>query len=182
MESIEKRLLSIEVCLAIIEQNQVVIQQNEMVMRNDMNKRERHSRQFNLRIIGIPENEEPTKVTVTLAQTVGLSNFLKQDIEISNRLGAKNKGENRVVIARFHPRVKRCALLVKRKDIKQATNIVVYEDLTRIDKQILDEIRRRLDVTDKKYALTRNGRVMYKYEENKAAFINTFEDIDYYGL
>ncbi|CAF4640337.1 unnamed protein product, partial [Didymodactylos carnosus] len=133
-------------------------------------------------IIGIPENEEPTKAIVTLAQTVGLSDLLEQDIEISHRLGAKKEGENRVVIVRFHSRVKSRALLVKIKDIKQATNIVLYEDLTRIDKQILDEIRRRLDGTDKKYAFTRNGRVMYKYEENKAAFINTFEDIDYYGL
>ncbi|CAF1190360.1 unnamed protein product [Didymodactylos carnosus] len=86
---VEKRL--IEQCLLAVEQKQEFIQ-------HEVNKREHHSRTFNLRFVGISEtdNDNPAKTIVSLAQCVGLNNLTEVDVEIAHRLDA-----------RFHSRVKR---------------------------------------------------------------------------
>ncbi|CAF1466569.1 unnamed protein product, partial [Didymodactylos carnosus] len=173
MKSVEKRLTAIEQRLTAIEQNQ----EN---MAFEMNKRERHSRQFNLRFVGIDEQEHSSQAIVALAQKVGLTEITENDIEISHRLGPGKPGYNRVVIARFHSRVKRRSLLIKRKEVKQSSAVVIYEDLTKVDKHLLDELRYRLAEDDRKYAFTRNGRVMYKYEDKKVGFIDSYDNIDYF--
>ncbi|CAF0899248.1 unnamed protein product [Didymodactylos carnosus] len=146
----------------------------------EMNKRKRHSRQFNLRFVWIDEQKHLSQAVVALAQNVGLTELTENDIEISHRLDPGKPGYNRVVIARFHSCVKGRSPLIKRKELKQSSAVVIYEDLIKVDKHLLDELKYRSAEDDRKYAFTRNGRVMYKYEDKKVSFIDSYDDIDYF--
>ncbi|CAF1398541.1 unnamed protein product [Didymodactylos carnosus] len=86
MKSVEKRLTAIEQRLTAIEQNQ----EN---MAFELNKRERHLRQFNLRFVGIDEQEHSSQAIVALAQKVGLTEITENDIAISHRLDPDKRRE-----------------------------------------------------------------------------------------
>ncbi|CAF4590673.1 unnamed protein product, partial [Didymodactylos carnosus] len=119
---INKRLISIEQRIDQLEYQNYYLEQS-------VNKRERHSRQFNLRFIGLKEQEggEMTNRIVECAQKAAI-NLHTEDIELSHPIGASKEGVSRPVIARFLSRVKLRSFLLQRKKVKDLTSITIYED------------------------------------------------------
>ncbi|CAF1296248.1 unnamed protein product [Didymodactylos carnosus] len=170
----------IEQRLTIVEQKTEEIEQQLGQLQFDMNARERNSRQKNLRFLGIKDQGDITVSIVQGAEKIGLD-IKKEDIEYCHPLGRNKKDlHTRPVIAAFHSRFKLKSLLVKRKQFKEATGITIFEDLTKSDKWLLDQIRDGLKKEDKKYAFTRGGRACYKTESQGVVFINSFGDIETY--
>ncbi|CAF1540091.1 unnamed protein product [Didymodactylos carnosus] len=147
------------------------------------NTRERISGQKNIRFIGMKGQADIVKSITEGAAKIGIE--LKNEfIEYlsSSRTEKKEQQSPQPVIAAFLSRFKLKSLLLKRKKkvFKQATGISIFEDVTRYDKWLLDQMRDGLEDEDRKYVFTKGGRVCYKAEDQGIVFINSYDDIQRY--
>ncbi|CAF1235886.1 unnamed protein product [Didymodactylos carnosus] len=174
IKRIEQRLIALEQKTNSIEQQLENIQFNA-------NSRERISRQKNLRFIGMKEQADIVKSITEGAAKIGIQ-LKDEDIEYCHPLGQKKKEQQspQPVIAAFLSRFKLKSLLLKRKEFRQATGISIFEDVTRYDKWLLDQMRDSLEDEDRKYVFTRGGRVCYKTEDQGIVFISSYDDIQRY--
>ena len=147
-----------------------------------INELEQYGRQNNLRINGIPEDEDvdetaertTRKVAETLNRAIVDLNLARYDFDIAHRLGQKRPGSCRPIIVKFQSRMKRDVILRNRKLFK-GSDIYINEDLTRLNQLVLSCVRKKMpDEVDKVW--TRNGRISYK---NKAKHVHDVKFSDY---
>ena len=147
-----------------------------------INELEQYGRRNNLRINGIPEDEDvdetaertTRKVAETLNRAIVDLNLARYDFDIAHRLGQKRLGSCRPIIVKFQSRMKRDVILRNRKLFK-GSDIYINEDLTRLNQLVLSCVRKKMpDEVDKVW--TRNGRISYK---NKAKHVHDVKFSDY---
>ncbi|CAF0856058.1 unnamed protein product [Didymodactylos carnosus] len=155
-------------------------QQDQRNIEAKLDDIERRSRSYNLRFYGIKEDEHIKKQIVNIASLLNIS-LSVYDIEAAHRLGPRQSGMHRGVIARFYSREVRYALLASRKLIKQPNGRKFYilEDCTSKTVSLYNSVRAKLDDNCKHHVYIRNGHVLYKTKkEDKPTLISTAEDID----
>ena len=117
-------------------------------MQSEINALERYTRGFNVRVMGIPEEEGEdcvTRVNRMLHDHFGISD---PAIENAHRVGKARDGKPRQVIARFHSRTIRRDVITGARDKLKNTNYRITDDLTAKD---LEEKRRLIPVMNKLY-------------------------------
>ena len=140
-----------------------------MQLKLENNSLEQYGRRNNIRVVGIPEqeNESAEQTAQTVAETLNAklpnTNLKRYDIDIAHRLGKKRDGKPRTVIMKFVSRMTRDNVFKNRKNLK-GSNIFINEDLTRINQNILTCVR--VKMTDEvESAWSSNGRIFYKHKD-----------------
>ena len=109
-----------------------------------LNKQERYIREWNLRIVGIPEQKSGPENSKDLVvkffaekQLLGSSESdIANKIETAHRTGRAQKGKPRQIIVRFHVRKDRnTVFFIAKKRLEQEKKVRVVDDLTWIDRQ-----------------------------------------------
>ena len=110
------------------------------------NNTEQYSRRNNLRIAGVPEDQDhqssvwvTDKVAALVNSHLGIS-IQPTDIDIAHRLGKFKPGSNRPVIVRFIRRQTKIDILRKAKLFK-GSSIFANEDLTKLNAEVLASVR-----------------------------------------
>ncbi|KAL8603130.1 hypothetical protein ACOMHN_059302 [Nucella lapillus] len=95
-------------------------------MKRDMNDHEQHSRQFNVRVYGVPEvsggtetvNDCVDRCLEVFSTKIGVP-VSKADIEMAHRTGRPGGPRPRPIIVRFHSRMLRSRVLADRRKLKK---------------------------------------------------------------
>ena len=117
-------------------------------MQSEINALERYTRGFNVRIMGISEEDGEdyvARVQQVLNDHFGISDSV---IENAHRVGKANVGKPRQVIARFHSRATRRDVMMSARDKLKNTISRITDDLTAKD---LEEKRRLIPLMNKLY-------------------------------
>ncbi|XP_060077626.1 rab11 family-interacting protein 4B-like [Ylistrum balloti] len=108
---------------------------------------EQQGRKNSLRIVGIQDEnmketvEDCVRSVVTFVRDTLKVPVQERDIDIAHRLGKFSASKSRNIIVKFTHRWKKQEILRARKKLK-GTNFVVFEDLTRLNQQILKDAYR----------------------------------------
>ena len=137
---------------------------------------ERHSRSFNIRFLGVPEQDGEN--CVKLAEKLLLDKFHVggSPIENDHRTGKAVQGHPRHVIARFYSRVTRMDVLRTARAKLSATKIRIVDDLTQEDLREKNRVRPFMDELYKRQQRPsfRNGRLYADGKEVALDVINGF--------
>ena len=117
-------------------------------MQSEINSLERYTRGFNIRIMGMHEEEEEDCVASVQKLLQDLFDIAGPVIENAHRVGPAKEGRPRQMIARFHSRASRRDVMSKAREKLQNTPYRIVDDLTAKD---LDEKRRLLPLMNKLY-------------------------------
>ena len=98
---------------------------------------QRYSRKFNLRFVGIPEENDPRQENCLAKVQHLIEENLEMvaDIENAHRVGKSMEGKPRHIIAKFLRRPERHLVLQRRNALKENAGIMVFEDLIHKDLQ-----------------------------------------------
>ncbi|CAF0913316.1 unnamed protein product [Didymodactylos carnosus] len=171
-------LIEINDRLNIINKQVQEYQEHQLKTELKLDDIERRSRSYNLRFYGIREDEDAKKQIVNIACGMNIS---LSDIEVVHRLGAKQNGKHRAVIACFYSREAHYALLTSRKFIQQlqGRKFYILEDCTDRTMFLYNTLRSKLNEASKHFVYIRNGRVLYKTSLNeKPKLISKEQDIN----
>lgn len=164
------------------------IQKVNDVAEEKINDLEQYGRRNNLRINGIPEQqdvEETAEMTTRIVleklnssiETLHLERF---EVDIAHRLGQKRANSHRPIIIKFQSKMKRDIVLQSRKVFK-GSRIFVNEDLTKKNQLILACVRKKMpDEVDKLW--TRNGGIFYKNKTNHIHEVKYKDYQDWFDL
>ncbi|KAH3771145.1 hypothetical protein DPMN_172447 [Dreissena polymorpha] len=144
------------------------------------NNTEQYSRRNNLRIAGVPEDQDRqssvsvTNKIVSLVNThLGIS-IEPHDIDIAHRLGKFSPNKNRPVIVRFVRRQIKIDILRKAKLFK-GSGIFVNEDLTKLNAEVLASVRlKQPSAVDKTWSF--EGKIFALFKGNEHAIQIKFAD------
>ena len=136
--------------------------------REAINDLEQHGRSNTIRMYGVPGRpNEPAVESVNIAVSVINSklgfNFTRRDIDIAHRLPHFNKSNRspQAIIVKFVRRMDKLSVMGKRKKLKHS-KIVIQEDLTRQNSQMLNTVYKRDDVHS---AWSSGGKVFAKFKD-----------------
>ena len=137
---------------------------------------ERHSRSFNVRFLGVPEQDGDN--CVKLAEKLLLDKFHVggAPIENAHRTGKAVQGHPRHVIARFYSRVTRMDVLRTARVKLSTTKIRIIDDLTQDDLREKNRVRPFMDEMYKRQQRPsfRNGKLYADGKEVASDVINAF--------
>ena len=103
---------------------------DSMKLQDQMDNMERFSRSFNLRFLGIPEQDGREDCVSKLENLIKSTLGLDVSIENAHRTGRSIRGNPRHVIAKFLKRPERFQVLIRRKEFSP---VLVLEDLIQKD-------------------------------------------------
>ena len=115
--------------------------------KREQNEHEQHSRQWNLRVYGVPEVEGDESVEdcvrkcmKVFTEKVGVP-VTDRDVEIAHRSGKRQgtTGRPRPILVRFFSRRQRGVVLAARRKLKQS-GISIGEDLTSANYRLLKQV------------------------------------------
>jgi len=151
---------------SVVDLEQTILLQGERI--NDLDQ---YSRRNNVVITGIKEDKNTTETAEKTAEIV--VNTLKDkmndlqlnvnDIDISHRMGRKQVDYKRPIIVRFLQRTKRDTLMRRRKDLKE-TGVFINEDLSRMNKMVLNSAKRQLSENESVWAF--NGNLYHRSSDH----------------
>ncbi|XP_052252442.1 uncharacterized protein LOC127859072 [Dreissena polymorpha] len=110
------------------------------------NNTEQYSRRNNVRIAGVPEDQDRQSSVAVTNKVISLVNahlgisIHPSDIDIAHRLGKYKPNTNRPVIVRFVRRQTKIDILRNAKQFK-GSGIFVNEDLTKLNAEVLASVR-----------------------------------------
>ena len=161
---------SLQKSLAALAQDNVNMSSSLNTMNAKISRSERHSRSFNVRFLGVPEQDGEN--CVKLAEKLLLDKFHVggSPIENAHRTGKAAQGHPRHVIARFYSRVTRMDVLLS------ATKIRIVDDLTQEDLREKNRVRPFMEELYKRQQRPsfRNGRLYADGKEVALDVINAF--------
>ena len=148
-----------------LQKSLAALAQDNVSMSSSLNAKisrsERHSRSFNVRFLGVPEQDGEN--CVKLAEKLLLDKFHVggSPIENAHRTGKAVQGHPRHVIARFYSRVTRMDVLRTARAKLSATNIRIVYELTQEDLREKNRVRPFMDELYKRQQRPsfRNGRL-----------------------
>ena len=115
-------------------------------MESEINALERYTRGFNIRILGMEEQEGETCITLVNELLNEYFDLSEPAIENAHRVGIARAGKPRQVIARFHSRAIRRDLITMSREKLHGTQYRMVDDLTAKD---LGEKRRLRPLMEK---------------------------------
>lgn len=133
--------LNTEIRAAVNENNKESKKYEELA-----NTAEQYSRRNNLRMTGVPGDQDRQSSIATTNQVVSLVNrylnipINESDIDIAHRLGKFKQGENRPIIIKFVRRQIKVDIVKNSKSFK-GSRIFVNEDLTKLNAEVLASAR-----------------------------------------
>ena len=167
---------SLQKSLAALAQDNVSMSSSLNTLNAKSSRSERHSRSFNVRFLGVPEQDGEN--CMKLAEKLLFDKFHVggSPIENAHRTGKAVQGHPRQVIALFYSRVTRMDVLRTARAKLSATKIRIVDDLTQED---LREKNRVRPFMDELYKLQqrpsfRNGRLYADGKEVALYVINAF--------
>ena len=171
---------SLQKSLAALAQDNVNMSSSLNTLNAKISRSERHSRSFNVRFLGVPEQDGEN--CVKLAEKLLLDKFHVggSPIENAHRTGkavqGRLQGHPRHVIARFYSRVTRMDVLRTARAKLSATKIRIVDDLTQEDLREKYRVRPFMDELYKRQQRPsfRNGRLYADGKEVALDVINAF--------
>ena len=167
---------SLQKSLAALAQDNVNMSSSLNTLNAKISRSERHSRSFNVRFLGVPEQDGEN--CVKLAEKLLLDKFHVggSPIENAHRTGKAVQGHPRHVIARFYSRVTRMDVLRTARAKLSATKIRIVDDLTQEDPREKNRVRPFMDDLYKRQQRPsfRNGRLYADGKEVALDVINAF--------
>ena len=167
---------SLQKSLAALAQDNVSMSSSLNTLNAKISRSERHSRSFNVRFLGVPEQKGEN--CVKLADKLLLDKFHVggSPIENAHRTGKAVQGHPRHVIARFYSRVTRMDVLRTARAKLSATKIRIVDDLTQEDLREKNRVRPFMDDLYKRQQRPsfRNGRLYADGKEVASEVINAF--------
>ncbi|KAL8577263.1 hypothetical protein ACOMHN_022451 [Nucella lapillus] len=150
-------------------------------MKRDMNDHEQHSRQFNVRVYGVPEvsggtetvNDCVDRCLEVFSTKIGVP-VSKADIEMAHRTGKPGGPRPRPIIVRFHSRILRSHVLADRRKLKK-TGVSVGEDLTLLNYKLLKRAEQHSATLS---AWASNGKILAKIKNGKTLRLDITMNID----
>ncbi|KAL8609857.1 hypothetical protein ACOMHN_020692 [Nucella lapillus] len=148
-------------------------------LQRDLNDQEQHSRQWNLRVYGVKENQGESaegcvqKCMEVFSNKVGVT-VRTDDIDIAHRAGKPGGSRPRPILARFCSRRLRSQVLADRKQLKQ-TGVSVGEDLTFANYRLL---KRASDHSASLAAWSANGKILTKLKNGATVRVDINTNID----
>ena len=145
--------------LAELSQNNVDMCSSLTNLNAKISRSERHSRSFNVRLLGVPEQDGENWLTEKLL--LDRFNVGGSPIENAHRTGKAVQGHPRHVIARFYSRVTRMEVLRTARSKLTTTRIRIIDDLTQEDLREKNRVRPFMDELYKRQQRPsfRNGRL-----------------------
>ena len=136
---------SLQKSLAALAQDNVNMSSSLNTLNAKISRSERRSRSFNVRFLGVPEQDGEN--CVKLAEKLLLDKFHVggSPIENAHRTGKAVQGHPRHVIARFYSRVTRMDVLRTARAKLSATKIRIVDDLTQEDFREKNRVRPFMD-------------------------------------
>lgn len=150
MENLQTKIDSLQVICARVQKN--------------TNELEQYSRRNCLRIFGLPESqhEDTNEKVVNLAKSKLGVNIDPSNIDRSHRIGKPTSTNPRPIIVKFTSYAARARFIKSRRQLK-GTNVVVKEDLTKTNQQLLQESKKHAKV---KSAWSHDGKIIVLVNEN----------------
>ena len=147
--------------LAELSQNNVDMCSSLTNLNAKISRSERHSRSFNGRLLGVPEQDGENCVRLTEKLLLDRFNVGGSPIENAHRTGKAAQGHPRHVIARFYSRVTRMEVLRTARAKLTTTRIRIIDDLTQEDHREKNRVRPFMDELYKRQQRPsfRNGRL-----------------------
>ncbi|KAL8565687.1 hypothetical protein ACOMHN_056186 [Nucella lapillus] len=150
-------------------------------MKRDMNDHEQHSRQFNVRVYGVPEvsggtetvNDCVDRCLEVFSTKIGVP-VSKADIEMAHRTGKPGGPHPRPIIVRFQSRMLRSRVLADRRKLKK-TGVSVGEDLTLLNYKLLKRAEQHSATLS---AWASNGKILAKIKNGKTLRLDITMNID----
>ena len=102
---------------------------------------ERHSRSFNVRLLGVPETDGENCVSIVEDLLHQKFNQSGNVIENAHRIGKKTQDKPRHIIARFHSRVVRTTVMRATRTNLHDSKLRFVDDLTKEDMQEKQRVR-----------------------------------------
>ena len=162
--------------LAALSQDNVDLFSSLSSLNARISRSERHSRSFNVRFLGVPEQDGEN--CVKLAEKLLLDKFHVggSPIENAHRTGKAVQGHPRHVIARFYSRVTRMDVLRTARVKLSTTKIRIIDDLTQDDLREKNRVRPFMDELYKRQQRPsfRNGKLYADGKEVASDVINAF--------
>ena len=162
--------------LAALSQDNVDLFSSLSSLNARISRSERHSRSFNVRFLGVPEQDGEN--CVKLAEKLLLDQFHVggSPIENAHRTGKAVQGHPRHVIARFYSRVTRMDVLRTARVKLSTTKIRIIDDLTQDDLREKNRVRPFMDELYKRQQRPsfRNGKLYADGKEVASDVINAF--------
>ncbi|XP_052778746.1 putative leucine-rich repeat-containing protein DDB_G0290503 [Mya arenaria] len=156
--------------------------ENETKREYSQNDFEQYTRLNNIRIRGLPENDEnprAEKAEETTEKVVKLLserkiNVVYDDIDISHRLWKTVRGK-RDVIVRFKSRMKRDSVMRNKRSLR-GSGIWLFDDLTKLNHEVFMSVRHKMkDEVDQ--AWISNGKILYRDKSGKVIRVD-YDDYD----
>ena len=167
---------SLQISLAALAQDNARMSSSLNTLNAKISRSERHSRSFNVRFLGVPEQDGEN--CVKLAEKLLHDKFQVggSPIENAHRTGKAVQGHPRHVIARFYSRVTRMDVLRMARAKLSATKIRIVDDLTQEDLREKNRVRPFIDELYKRQQRPsfRNGRLYADGKEVALDVINAF--------
>ena len=138
---------------------------------NKVDELEQHGRLNTIRVYGVQDNNKSETTSETANEVISLlENQLdlsieREDIDIAHRLGVfdKDPAKKRAIICKFVRRTDKQDV-IKRRKVLRGKGIVIVEDLTQDNKELLDKVYNKDNITQ---AWSSNGKIFGKKEDGQ---------------
>ncbi|KAH3893307.1 hypothetical protein DPMN_017454 [Dreissena polymorpha] len=126
------------------------LKQQESSCEMKINEMEQYSRQSNIKIDGIPDNDKETanettaKVLDTLNRNIPDLHLSEHDIDITHRIGNFDNRKPRPIVLKLISRIKRSKIMQSAKILRrQKTPLYINDHLTKLYNHILACVRKK---------------------------------------
>ena len=162
--------------LAALSQDNVDLFSSFSSLNARISRSERHSRSFNVRFLGVPEQDGENCVKLVEKLLLDKFHVGGSPIENAHRTGKAVQGHPRHVIARFYSRVTRMDVLRTARVKLSTTKIRIIDDLTQDDLREKNRVRPFMDELYKRQQRPsfRNGKLYADGKEVASDVINAF--------
>lgn len=144
------------------------------------NENEQYSRKYNLRLVGLNEDEGEDcvdKVVDFCKEKLDLN--IDKEIDRAHRLGPKSTDKNRSVIVKFKSYGVKATICSKRKKLK-GTNFYINEDLTKFNVMLFNYARTQCSRV--KSVWSSDGKILVRNVDDKILRIRQMEDFARFNL
>ena len=189
VNSLVAEIRSLKASLAQRDPTIVELREEIKRLREDHDALEQYGRRNNLRISGIPEQEQEDTTEAVMAIANGVMKLdpplQPGDVEVSHRLPKPRNskpGEPRQVIVRFRSKATRYGVISNRKNLKayneeNACKLYINEDLTSTRARLLSTVRALQRKRHFDQVWTYNGNVKVKDLTGHVISIRNIEDV-----
>lgn len=145
------------------------------------NDNEQYSRKYNLRFIGIDEDEgeDCTEKIVNMCSDELNISVKKEEIDRAHRVGPKKSSSSRPIIVKFKSYNSKMEVCRKKKELK-GSNIFINEDLTKANVKLFNHARKNCDRVKSVWAS--DGKILVRNLEGKIYRIRKMSDFQKFNL